>query len=76
MELCHQQAGGAEDQDQLTMMEGVENTDNVMKEREVWAFISCRMSCDYAAKLDVLFYLIVNCRIYESKGNTSTMITV
>lgn len=32
MELCHQQAGGAEDQDQLTMMEGVENTDNVMKE--------------------------------------------
>lgn len=32
MELCHQQAGGAEDQDQLIMMEGVENTDNVMKE--------------------------------------------
>lgn len=32
MELCHQQAGGAEDQDQLTMMEGAENTDNVMKE--------------------------------------------
>lgn len=32
MELCHQQAGGAEDQDQLVVMEGVENTDNVMKE--------------------------------------------
>lgn len=31
MELCHQQAGGAEDQGQLTMMEAVENTDNVMK---------------------------------------------
>lgn len=31
MELYQQQAGGAEDQDQLTVMEGVENTDNVMK---------------------------------------------
>lgn len=31
MELCHQQAGGAEDQGQLTTMEAVENTDNVMK---------------------------------------------
>lgn len=31
MELCHQQAGGAEGQDQLTIMEGVENIDNVMK---------------------------------------------
>lgn len=32
MELCHQQTGGAEAQDQLTIMAGVESTDNVMKE--------------------------------------------
>lgn len=32
MELCHQQAGGAEAQDQLTTMEGAGNTDNVMKD--------------------------------------------
>lgn len=32
MELCHQQAGGAEDQDQLIMLAGVENTDTVVKE--------------------------------------------
>lgn len=76
MELCHQQAGGAEAQDQLTTMEGAGNTDNVKKDvgmRRKFR-LSFHLGCPVTMQLlDILFYVIVNCSIYESNINISTL---